>query len=184
MSKIPQSEKEKILKNEKEAAINSQGIEKTASFNSMNYQQSYPSPFLNLSDMHIPETTIEILKWCKYFYTFDPIIAGAINALATFPVSEIHLEASEDANDKSQEDTIKLYNKVLHKKLDIYKLSIEIGIDYFLYGNCIVFGEMEKNELTGESEWNRVTRLDPTRVIIDYNPATGAKRYKWQIPNK
>lgn len=179
-------EREEILKTEKQKAVEeASGFTKTASYlGGSNYQQPYPTPFLNLSDMQIPQTTIEILKWCKYFYTFDPLISGAINALATFPVSEIHLESCESKTNSDQEEEIALYNRIFHKTLDIYKLTIEIGIDYFLYGNCIVFGEMYTNPATKEKEWRRMMRLDPSKVIIDYNPATGEKRYKWQVPNK
>ena len=67
-------DKAAFLKEERDKAL-----VKLASFN-QNYQNPYPSPFLNLSDMQLPKSTIETFKWCKYYYTFDPIIAGAINA--------------------------------------------------------------------------------------------------------
>lgn len=166
-------EKEEFLKQEMKDTI-----EKTASANAIR-QNPYPSPFLNLSDMHIPETTIEIFEWCKYYYLFDPLIAGAINALATFPVTELHLE---DETKESDED-VKLYEKVLFGDLNIYKLLVEIGIDYFLYGNCFVMGEMSKDEKENK-KWSNITRLDPSRITIDYNPSTGEKTYKWDIPNR
>lgn len=184
---MDKKQKEEFLKNEKLAvangagAVNNDGMIKVAMDG---YQKPYPSPFLNLSDMQIPQTTLEIFKWCKYFYTFDPLISGAINALATFPVTEIHLEDEQSAKDKKRSDDIKLYNRVLFKDLNIYKLLIEVGIDYFLYGNCFIFGEMWTNPKTNEKEWKRVVRLDPSKMMIDYNPATGEKKYRWQVPSK
>lgn len=172
-----QEEKQAILQREKRAAF-----EKVASFNGR-YQDPYPSPFLNLSDTEIPKTTIEIFQWCKYFFMFDPLISGAINALAAFPITEVYLE-DKTKEDEEDSDMLKTYKRVLFKDINIYKLLIEIGIDYFLFGNCFVFGEMAQNEDTGEYEWKRVTRLDPSKMIIDYNPATGNKVYKWQIPVK
>ena len=43
------------------------GVEKLASDESSAVQSPYPTPFLNLSDVHIPKSTLEIFRWCKYF---------------------------------------------------------------------------------------------------------------------
>ena len=158
-------------------------MEKIASFGGR-VQDPYPSPFLNLSDTQIPSTTIELFRWCKYFYTFDPLINGAINALASFPITEVYLEDKNDKETTGDSDTLKIYKKVLFDKLDIYKTLIEIGIDYYLYGNCFVFAQMGKNAQTGEAEWKTIVRLDPSKMIIDHNPATNEKKYKWQVPYK
>lgn len=177
---LDETEKQEILAKEKSTAVD-EANEKIASF-SGNMQNPYPSPFLNLSDMQLPQSTMEIFHWCKYYYTFDPLISGAINALATFPVTEVHLEDEQHKN-KDKSDSTKLYEKVLFKNLNIYKLLVEIGIDYFLYGNCFIMGEMSKGE-KGEQEWINMTRLDPSKMMIDYNPATGTKKFRWQVPQK
>lgn len=178
-------DKDAFLKGQKESALNS-AMYKTASFNG-SIQGVYPSPYLNLSDMQLPKSTIETFKWCKYYYTFDPLIAGAINSLATFPVTEIMIEDDNDQEDDEEDlkmkENVKLYKKVLFKNLNIYKLLIEIGIDYFLYGNCFLMGEMKGNS-KGEKEWANIVRLDPSKMVIDYNPATGDKTYRWSVPNK
>jgi hypothetical protein len=31
-------------------------------------------------------------------------------------------------------------------------------------------------------EWKVITRLDPSKMTIDYNPATYEKKYKWTVP--
>jgi hypothetical protein len=174
-------QKMSILKEEKEKAYS---MIKTAYFKE-GLQDPYPSPFLNLSDMSIPRRSIEIFRWCKYFYTFDPLISGAINSLATFPVTDVNLEDRE-MEDESTEDTpaLKLYKKIFFKTINIHKLLIEIGIDYWLYGNCFIFGEMYTNPYTKEKEWKHIIRLDPSKMIIDVNPATQDKIYKWSVPEK
>jgi hypothetical protein len=171
-------QKEQILSEAKEEA---KGMIKVANFRG-NTQDPYPSPFLNLSDTKIPETSQEIFRWCKYFYMFDPLVAGAINALAVFPITEVYLEDVKDKKGRDDSDTLKTYNRVIHKTLNIHKLLIEIGIDYYLYGNCFVFGEMYTNPATGQKEWKHMVRLDPSKITIDYNPATQEKIYKWEIP--
>lgn len=175
---MDEKKKEELLAEEKMKAVEGAGMVKTAAFRG-DMQDPYPSPFLNLSDMNLPRSTIEIFKWCKYYYTFDPLISGAINALASFPVTEVTIEDTDNTNSEQA----KIYRKVLFKNLNIYKLLIEIGIDYFLYGNCFIMGEFKGNS-KGEKEWGNMTRLDPSKMIIDYNPATGSKKFRWTVPQK
>lgn len=170
---------EKILKEEKDKALT---MVKTAGFNSMK-QDPYESPFLNLSDTKIPDTSREIFQWCKYYYMFDPLISGAINALANFPVTEVYLEDIDDKlAGQGDSDIFKTYERVLFKEINLYKTLSEIGIDFFTYGNCFIFGEMKTNPSTKMREWKVITRLDPSKMTIDYNPATYEKKYKWTVP--
>ena len=147
-------------------------------------QNPYPSPFLTLSDIQIPRTTTEIFKWCKYFYTFDPLISGAVNALANFPITEVYLEEKINSGEETYEksETLLTYERVLYEKINIYNLLIGVGIDYYLYGNCFVFGEFEMNKRTKKPEWKNLIRLDPSKIIIDFNPATQRKSFKWMLP--
>ena len=170
------------LDKKKEAAIS-----KTASA-TMNKQNPYPSSLLNLSDLSIPRTSYEIFRWAKYWYMFDPIIAGAINALASLPVTDIIYEdcaAQDKQKKKNNEDSeiLKTYKSNI-EGLNIQKMLIEIGINYFLYGNCIILGEKEESGDGDKSnaKWKRLTLLDPTSVFIDYNPVTGTKTYRWKVP--
>lgn len=169
-------EQREFLKTAKE-----QALEKIASFEGAT-QDPYPTPFLNLSDTQIPKTTSEIFKWCKYFYTFDPLIAGSINALSNFPITEVYFEDKEDTLTNDESKMLKTYKRVFYEKINIYKLLVEIGIDYYLYGNCFIFGEMWTNPANKEIEWKSMTRLDPSKIIIDYNPVTQEKTFKWQLP--
>lgn len=175
--------------------MKSASIEKTAAAASLTPQSRYSSPFLNLSDMSIPDKMSEIFQWCKYFFMFDPLIHGAINALATFPVTPITLEdsmywvdkrkaASKEEEEIFQKDSDLLTSVKyqLFQKVKIYKLLIEIGIDYFLYGNCFILGEIKKNEVTDEAEWAYVRRISPNSITIDRYP-DGTVKYKWDIPD-
>lgn len=171
-----------------------EGVEKMASENNSMVQSPYPTAFLNLSDTQIPRSTLDIFRWCKYFYTFDPLISGAINALANFPITEVYFEDTETAaasntvtgedNKTKESDAVKLYKKIFLKKINIYKLLVEIGIDYYLYGNCFVFGEFTSDTDRSKIEWKSIRRLDPSMMIIDYNPVTQQTTYKWRMPAK
>lgn len=194
-------DKQAFLEEEKERAM-----EKVASINMTNMQPRYNSPYVTLSDMRIPTQMKELFGMCKYFYMFDPIIAGGVNALATFPVTEVIVEESNEARlqmaneeDKKPEskktqlynqeptqesDQLKAYKRVIFNNLQIHKLLVGIGIDYWLYGNCFIFGEFYTNPLTGEREWKSMIRLDPNRVVIDVNDATQEVTYKLTVSDK
>ena len=179
---IPESanweqEKKAAIAGEKKKAMD---MIKVASYTGKD-QNPYPSPFLTLSDLQIPRTMTEIFQWLRYFYKFDPLIGGAINALATFPVTEVMLEDRDSKSDK-ESDSIKFHKRIFNKTLKIHELLILIGIDYFLYGNCFIFGEMTKEGKDGKPEWKTMTRLDPSHMTIDVDPATHMKKYKWDVP--
>lgn len=179
---LDEEKRSKIINSELEKAMTEPAQEKIASAYA-SAPTRYPSPFLNLSDMHLPQSTTEVFKWCKYYYTFDPLISGAVNALATFPVTEVLLEDNDADDNGDKSETFKLYERILFKNLNIYKLLIEIGIDYHLYGNCFVMGEMT-GKTRGEKEWSNIMRLDPSKMKIDYNPTTGEKTFRWDVPDK
>lgn len=174
----------------RDATTHEEGMTKFASFRQGMMQDPYPSPFLNLSDTHIPNRMSDLFELCRYFYMFDPLIAGAINSLATFPVTNVFLDESKIAQkakkdgDKNDSDQLKTYKKALFENINLNKLLIEIGIDYWLYGNCFIFGEFWENPDTKQKEWRHVVRLDPSRMIIDHNEATREIKYKWMVPEK
>lgn len=180
-------EKRKILKDAKTAALQ---MPKTASVY-MKEQDPYPSPYLNLSDYQLPRTMGEIFKWCRYFYKFDSLIGGAVNALARFPITDIIFSDMEalppEWDQKKDSPNLEIYKQVF-EDLKIQEELIKIGIDYWLYGNCFVFGELEELSPDPDSysdiRWVRLFRLDPSRVVIDIDPLTQEKTYKWEVPAK
>jgi hypothetical protein len=181
------AEKRKILAAEKEKAWS--GIPKTASVY-MHDADPYPSPYLNLSDYQLPKTMAEIFKWCRYFYKFDSLIGAAVNTMARFPVTDILFEEAPayDNGPFNQEDSpvMALY-KDLFDELKINDELIKIGIDYWLYGNCFVFGEFDNyspDPAQQDIRWSKVFRLDPAKITIDLDPLTQEKTYKWEVPAK
>ncbi len=182
-----EAEKAKILKEAKVKAW--EGIPKVASF-AMKDQDPYPSPYLNLSDYQIPRNMVEVFKWCRYFYKFDSLIGGAVNALARFPVTDIILEDMEALpegwDQRKDSPTLELYRQVF-EDLRIYEELVKIGIDYWLYGNCFVFGEFNnfsEDPATPDIRWKHIFRLDPSKVVIDIDPLTQEKTFKWEVPPK
>ena len=175
----------------------------SASMSNDSYKK-YRSSFLTLGDMQIPDDYKEIFQWCRYFFKFDPLIGAAVRALATFPITDWILDdteqadendvESEDDNSEEPSETYKFYNHILTNEIDLYTHMIEIGYDYFLYGNMVVFAEpgvktvkrrnLETNEIYEKKEvvWKSVQRLDLTRLKIDRDPKTNEKVFYYDIP--
>lgn len=182
-----ENEREKIIKEEKGKAW--AGIPKVASA-MIQDQDPYPSSYLSLADYQIPKTMTEVFSYCRYFYKFDSLIGGAINALARFPVTDILFDdiknLPENWDQKEDSPILALYKEIF-EDLRIEDELIRIGIDYWLYGNCIIFGEFEnfsQDPSIPDMRWKRIFRLDPAKVVIDIDPLTQEKTYKWQVPAK
>lgn len=181
----------------------SNGLVKTASPNAAMSNSSYKqyrSSFLTLSDMQIPDDFREIFKWCRYFFKFDSLVGSAVRSLATFPVTDYVVNDSqadvedEDIPDGESSENFGFYKNMLGD-LNLHKHIIEIGYDYHLYGNVIIFAEpgtkmiksrdpitkkiVEKKQVV----WKSVRRLDPAKVRIDRCPETQEKLYYYEVPD-
>lgn len=162
------------------------GMLKTAGFY-QSMQQPYPTSFLNLSDIELPRSQIQVFRWARYFFKLDPIVQAAIGKLSGFPVTDVlfdsgSVEDENDAQDDRLEALRKAYEKVFVRNLQIRRLLIEIGLDYWLYGNCFVMGDFVQTDDQAQRVWRRFVRLDPSRVQIDVDPLTQDRAYKYDIP--
>lgn len=180
-------EKNKILADEKSKALT--GMPKVASA-MMREQDPYPSPYLNLSDYQLPKTMTEIFKWCRYFYKFDSLVGAAVSTMSRFPVTDILFEEAPafDNGPLNNEDSpvLAMYKDVFDA-LYINDELVRIGIDYWLYGNCFIFAEFDNLSQDPDHpdiRWSKIFRLDPSKVMIELDPLTQEKTYKWQVPEK
>ena len=178
-------EKAKILKTAKEDALHS--LPKIASAY-IREQAPYDTPYLNLSDMQIPQNMTEVFKYCRYFYKFDSLVGAAVNSLARFPVTDIIYEDMEllpkNWDPKQDSPTLDLYRETF-KETKIADELIKIGIDYWLYGNCFImgeFGNFSQDPKKPDIRWSKIFRLDPSKMTIDLEPLTQEKTYKWEVP--
>lgn len=91
--------------------------------------RKYPNPFFDPLSWSIP--TIKLaLQWSRKFYRIDPLVQGTIRKLATYPITNLIVEAD---NDK-----IKMKVTDILTRMHMRKLMMSTGIDYFCYGNSFV----------------------------------------------
>lgn len=100
--------------------------------NSTPSDRKYPNPFFDLSKNHVPDNIKVLFKYCHSFFHTDPFLSNVIRKITEYPLTDVLYDSEVDTN------TRKKYDKVLHEKLKINNLLIEIGLDYNTYGNCFI----------------------------------------------
>ena len=90
----------------------------------------YPSPFFDVASQYMPESQHRLNQWCAFYFYTNPLINVAVWKMAEYPVTELLFKNSSDAENKK-------WKKVYHA-LKIRSFEIEVGLDYFTYGNAFV----------------------------------------------
>lgn len=91
----------------------------------------YPSPFFDIAQTYMPPTVKELFKWCKYFFYKDPMIGSVVTKIAEYPVTNFVY----NANEKHVRDE---WKELLEDTLNMKPFLIEIGLDYFCFGNAFI----------------------------------------------
>lgn len=116
----------------------------------LNQDNKYPSPFFNLANNYIPNNIKTLFKYCHSFFHTDPFLSNVVRKLTEYPITEVLYDSNVSTNTREK------YNKILHDKLKINTRLIEIGLDYYTYGNCFLSIYMKhkrylKNPHTGDT---------------------------------
>jgi hypothetical protein len=121
----------------------------------------YPSPFFDISQQFLPANQHELHKWCRYYFLTNPVINAACSKMAEYPVTPL-VFSTEDP------EIVKLY-KGIEDHLKLRSFQVEVGLDYFVYGNAFVsvFLPFEKY-------------LICSSCGARYRAKTNRFRYKWR----
>lgn len=91
----------------------------------------YPSPFFDIAQTYMPPTVKELFRWCQYFFYKDPVIGAVVQKIAEYPITDFVYNASS----KHVRDS---WKTLLEDTLNLKPFLIEVGLDYFTYGNAFV----------------------------------------------
>lgn len=91
----------------------------------------YPSPFFDIGHTYLPPSLKALLRWCRYYYLVNPLINAVIHKMAEYPITELVID-EKDQNIKNKWDNL------LGGILRYRPFQIEVGLDYFTYGMCVV----------------------------------------------
>ena len=91
----------------------------------------YPSPFFDIAQTYMPPTVKELFRWCQYFFYKDPMIGAVVTKMAEYPVTNFVYNSQQ----KHVRDG---WKQLLEDDLNLKAFLIEVGLDYFTYGNSFI----------------------------------------------
>jgi hypothetical protein len=97
----------------------------------------YPNPFFDLSRHYFPKTVKTLFKYCRIYFYQNEYIHNVIMKLAEYPVTDFIYDDIQDSTIR------KNYEQLLDHYLNLKSFLIEVGLDYFTYGNCIISANMK-----------------------------------------
>lgn len=92
----------------------------------------YPNPFFDLSNNYIPKNIKTLFKYCKTFFYTSGFLRNVITKLTEYPITDLLFSTTVS------KDTREKYLFAFNRKLKLKSFLIEIGLDYFTYGNCFI----------------------------------------------
>lgn len=99
--------------------------------------KSYPNPFFDLANNYIPSDIKTLFKFCRSYYYTNSFLRNVVTKLTEYPITEILYDQPIDSEWKPRLDDI------LHKQLKIKSFMVELGLDYFTYGNAFITASMK-----------------------------------------
>ncbi len=91
----------------------------------------YPSPFFDIGHTYLPPSMKALLRWCRYYYLVNPLINAVIHKMSEYPITELVI-------DEKNADIKEKWETLLGETLRYRAFQIEVGLDYYTYGICIV----------------------------------------------
>lgn len=91
----------------------------------------YPSPFFDIGHTYLPPSLKSLLRWCRYYYLVNPLINAVIHKMSEYPITEIVID-ERDSQVKNK------WDELIGGILRFRPFQIEVGLDYYTYGNCFV----------------------------------------------
>lgn len=92
----------------------------------------YPSPFFDLANNYVPKNIKTLFKYCRDFYFTNDFLRNIVTKLAQYPITDLLFETAIDKDTKDK------YDILLSEKLKIRSFLVEVGLDYYTYGNSFI----------------------------------------------
>lgn len=91
----------------------------------------YPSPFFDIGHTYLPTSITQMFRWCRYYFLTSPLINAVTYKMAEYPVTPIIFDEEDSELKQHWED-------IAENQLKLRTFQIEVGLDYFCYGNGLV----------------------------------------------
>jgi len=114
----------------------------------------YPNPFFDLANEYVPNNIKTLFKYCRGFYYSNGFIRNIITKLTEYPITDVLFETDLDEHTKSK------YSAALKHHMKVKQLMIEIGLDYYTFGNCFVSANLRFKRYLTCTNCNKVHQIE------------------------
>ncbi len=90
----------------------------------------YPHPFFDQGQAYLPTSFKNMFHWCRFYFLTNPAVNSAITKMAEYPITPIIFKTDNDILRNKYEEVV--------KHLNLKAFRVEVGLDYYTYGNCYV----------------------------------------------
>tara|TARA_Y100001937_G_scaffold128294_1_gene203778 strand:+ start:6047 stop:7951 length:1905 start_codon:yes stop_codon:yes gene_type:complete len=97
----------------------------------------YPNPFFDLAQNYLPKNIKTLFRYCRNFFYTNGFIRNVVTKLTEYPITELQYSSNVDPKIR------KKFKVAFDQKIKLKSLLIEIGLDYFTYGNCFISASMK-----------------------------------------
>lgn len=92
---------------------------------------NYPSPFFDVAHTYLPVTVKQMFRWCRYYFLTNPLINAVVFKMAEYPITDLIFE-------HESEKVVGDWTDYFQDHLRYRAFQIEVGLDYFCYGNAFI----------------------------------------------
>lgn len=92
---------------------------------------SFPSPFFDLANQHMPRNIKDLLRWVEHIYLTNTIVSQCIKRTVQYPITDLQYEEDD-------EDVTSKMDYIFKDVLDLRTFCALVGTDRYVYGNSFV----------------------------------------------
>lgn len=91
---------------------------------------SYPHPWFDIATTYMPQSIQSLFKQLREFFLLNGFFHTVIHKLAEYPITDLIFDG--DVKQAAQ------WKSLFEEKLQYRRFQIEVGLDYYCYGNALV----------------------------------------------
>lgn len=97
------------------------------------------NPFLDIANLYMPENVKEAFALSRVIFYRTPAVRQAIKKLAEYAITDLEYEAEVGEEKLVEKEKIEeKYKEIFEGTLNIKRFLIQMGLDYYVYGNAFV----------------------------------------------
>ena len=130
--------------------------------------KKYPNPFFDLAKNYIPKNIKTLFSYCRTFFYTNSFIRNVVSKLTEYPITEVLIDGKVHSSTRDK------WNELLNRKLHLKSLLIEIGLDYYTYGNAFISVQLKQKRFLKCSNCGTSSPIEQVQYKLKNFYFTGA----------